>query len=343
MNNISVPNMTRFAPTSGRFTNDNTFLESFAAHVLGDIGSSYNFSMLPKEPLEGTPWASNPAGFWNGTDHWEYHFLDSAPLPAISGIQFLAIYSDRVVKSAATCTVPPYTITLVDQLAVIQLEDNRTVSFPALALGVESVYYLTTPIKNDPPSDGNCGPGCARVQALEPAAGPPADGSLSKGANGTYFYDCNITVSASTSDLPPVKAALAAGAIALSGQIHPEFQATDEHLNQFTGYNFGHPFGEPQNNSVTGMASLMSRFAIGVISAAAQTNPPMFVQGRKPAQGIRLEFESLLVFNLILLITGVLQLLLVIATAVIVSRVTIPDEILLSHQKSIQSRFVRPS
>ena len=79
MNNISIPDMAHFGPSTGRFineTNDNTFLEAFAAHVLGDTGSSYNFSMLPGEPLQGTPWAANPAGFWNATDHWEYIYLD---------------------------------------------------------------------------------------------------------------------------------------------------------------------------------------------------------------------------------------------------------------------------
>ena len=344
VNNISVPDMTYFAPTAGRFTRDTTFVESFAAHVLGNIGSSYNVSMLPKEPLEGTPWASNPAGFWNATDHWEYHFLDTAPSPATSSAQFLAVYSNRIVKSAATCTVPPYEVTVDGQLAFIRLlEDDRKVAFPAIAFGLESIYYLTTPMPDDGSSEGTCGPGCATVEVLEPAAGPPIDGSSFKGANHTFFYNCNITVSAAASDLPPLKAAQAAQAIALTGQIHPDFQDIDARLNQFVGYNLGLPFGEPQNNSIAGMASLISRFAIGVVSAAAQTNPPTFVQGRLPAQGVQLQFDSFLAFNLILLITGCLQLVLVITTAVTVSQTTIPDEVLLSHQEAIQNRFVRLS
>lgn len=306
--------------------------------MLGDIGSSYNFSMLPGEPLEGTPWASNPAGFWNGTDHWEYNFLDSAPSPAAAGARFLAIYSNRTVKSTATCAVPPYRITTEGQLAVVHLlAENRTINFPALALGLESIYYLTAPLKDHDGGDGSCGPGCANVKALEPVAGPSVNGSLFSGSNATYFYDCNITVFAAKSDLSPVNAALAAQAIALSGQVHPEFQATDGYLDQFVGYNFGLPFGDPQNNSVTGMASLISRFAIGVVSAAAQTNPPMFVQGGLPAQGVRLHFDSFLSFNLILVTTGVLQLVLVLATAVVVNRLVIPAGIVLSHQQAIHS------
>lgn len=332
--------MTLFAPAAGRFINDVTFLESFAAHVLGDIGSSYNFSMLPKEPLKGTPWASNPAGFWDGTDHWEYTFLDSAPNSAASRARFLAVYSDRIVTSTATCAVPPYEVTLDGQLAVVHLlAENRSINFPIMALGLESIFYLTTPLRDDDSGDRICGPGCANVKALEPAAGPPVDGSFFGGSYGTYFYDCNITVFAAKLDLSPVKAALAAQAIALSGQIHPEFQASDRHLDQFVAYNFGVPFGEPQNNSVIGMASLISRFAIGVISAAAQTNPPTFVQGSLPAQGVRLHFGSSLTFKLILVTTGILQLVLVFAIAVIVNRLAIPAEILLSHQKAIHSRL----
>lgn len=342
LNNISIPNMTSFAPTAGRFSDDITFTEAFAAHMLGDIGSSYNFSLLPTTPLEGTPLASNPAGFWNVTDHWEYHFLDSAPSAGMSGAQYLALYSNRIVKSTGTCATPPYQVAVNGGLAVVhRLSGNQTAAFPSLALGTESIYYLTTPIPDDGTNNGICGPGCSNVKVLEPATGPPVDGSFVKGSNSTYFfYDCNITLTSTTPDLPSVKAALAAQAIALSGQIHPEFQNTDEESNQFVAYNFGLPFGEPQNNSAVGMASLVSRFAISVISAAAQTNPPILVPGSLPAQGVRLEFDSFLDFNLILILTGTLQTILVLVTAVIVSRASIPEDILLSNQMDMWKRFV---
>ena len=114
-------------------------------------------------------------------------------------------------------------------------------------------------------------------------------------------------------------------------------------MNQFVAYNFGTLFGEPQNNSAKGMASLVSRFAIGVISAAAQTNPPIIVLGSLPAQGLRVQLDSFFIFNLILVITGALQIVLVLVTAAIVSRLTIPQEILLSHHETIQKSFVLSS
>ena len=128
---ITIPNMTEFAPHKGRFEDAGYLPELFGAHLLGDIGSSYNFSMLPDYPLADTPWASNPASFWNEMDHWEYIFLDSAPLTRFSGPSFLSIHTDRVVKSSAMCKTPPYAITIRDGLAVIKLVDtNQTVEFP---------------------------------------------------------------------------------------------------------------------------------------------------------------------------------------------------------------------
>ena len=335
----------RFIP----FDNDNTFQEAFAAHVLGDTGSSYNFSMLPAEPLEGTPWASNPAGFWNATDHWEYVFLDSAPNAVASGVQVLSIYSNRTATSSAICAVPAYNLSMEGQHALIHLlNENQTVVFPAIAAQLESIYYLTTPTPDDGHSDGTCGPGCNNVKVLEPTSGLPVAGSIANGSDqkselSHFFYDCNITVTSTTDDLPAVKAGLAAQAIALSGQVHSELEDTNSQSNQFVAYNFGLQFGEPQNNSAAGMASQISRFAIGVISAAAHVNPPKFVQGSLPAQGLRLQFDSFMLFNLILLLTGILQFVFVVVTAGIVSRVKIPEEILLSRQESIRNQFVLSS
>lgn len=342
--NISVPDMTRFAPHPGRFTDDIPFLESYAAHVLSDIGSSYNFSLLPSRPLQGIPWASNPAGFWNATDHWQYTFLDSAPLRGSASVQYLSMYSNRTINSTASCRTPPFKITTEELLAQVDLiEENQTCFFPLIGLGLESIYYLTTLMKNDGIQTGSCGPGCANVKAIEPMTHASVNESNFKGANNTFFYDCNITVSADASDLAPVKGAIAAQAIALSGQVHPEFQSTKAPWNQYVGYNFGLPFGEPQNNSAIGMASMMSRFSIGVISAAAQTNPSKIVAGRLLVQGVRLQFDSRFGFDFILLLTGSVQTVLVICTTFVAGHMIMPGEVLLSRRATIQNRFVRLS
>lgn len=191
LNDVSVPNMATFAPKSGRF-NDDYLTESLAAHVLGNIGSSYNISMPPKNSLSGKPWASNPAAIWNETNHWEYVFLDSAPPLGASGPSSLSIYTDKTAKSTGTCRTPPYQLTLESGLAVISfLDANLTASFPKIALGLESIFYLATPILHPKEKNSTCGPGCSNVKVLEPIAGPPAPGSFIADADSPYFiYDC---------------------------------------------------------------------------------------------------------------------------------------------------------
>ena len=105
------------------------------------------------------------------------------------------------------------------QLANVRLlEDNRTFTFPTIAEGVESVYYLTAPVLANGDSYWGCGPGCNNVKVLESAAGPPVDGSFVNGSSTAFFfYDCNITITVPSPDVPPVRAAQAAQAIALSG------------------------------------------------------------------------------------------------------------------------------
>lgn len=88
------------------------------------------------------------------------------------------------------------------------------------------------------------------------------------------------------------------------------------------------------------MASLLSRFAIGVVAAAAQTNPSKIVQGAQPAQGVRIHFESAVIFHLILGLTGGIQLLLVVIATLVVRGVVVPMESPLSEEEEIRNRFV---
>lgn len=259
-----------------------------------------------------------------------------------AGPTSLSIYTDKTANSTGICRTPPYRLSLEGGLAVISfLDGNLTASFPKIALGLESIFYLATPILHPKEMNSPCGPGCSNVIVLEPKAGPPAPGSFVVDADSPYFiYDCNITVISNNQDLSPLNAAVAAQAIALSGQIHPELNNTTEPHNQYIAYNFGLPFGEAQNNSAAGMASLLSRFAIGVVAAAAQTNPPKIVQGAQPAQGVRIHLKSAVFFHLILGLTGGIQLLLVVIAAFVVSGIEVPVENLLTAEEEIRNRFV---
>jgi hypothetical protein len=338
---VAVPNLTAFAPNPGRF--DARYLaECLAAHILGDIGSSYYYTTLP-EDLKETPWAKNPASFWNATDHWEYVFRDSAPPDPDSNkteanvtLKAVSMYTDHFASASGSCRTPTFWLNKTDQLHIININGTGDVIyFPSLP--PESVFYLTTPILSTP--DAGCGPGCGNVKVLEEQAGPPVAGSPV--SNERYFYyDCNITVSA-TKYLSPENAAVAAQAIALSGEIHPEIFKFGPGNNQWGSYTHGVPFGEPQNNSAIEMASLISRFAIGVIAAAAETNPKAIIKGRAPAQGVRIKLEKPVLFHFILILTGLVQSCLLGVAIKFGSKLEIPL-VATSHQAEIQKRFVDP-
>lgn len=345
LKDVAVPNMSTFSPNTGRFQED-FVTNSLGAHLFGNIGSSYNISELPSYSLSGKPWASNPAQIWNGTDHWEYVFRDSAPTLGASGPSSLSIYTDQTANATGICTTPPYQVEDDEnpELVVINFLDwNRTAFFPAFAAGSESITYLVTPILHPKEGKSICGDGCSNIKVFEPKAGPPVPGSFSSDHTGFFIYDCNITVASNKQDLSPLYASVAAQAIGLSGQIHIEMKNISKSYNEYVSYEFGLTFGEPQNNSATGMASLLSRFAIGVIAAAAQTNPSTIVQGGQPAQGVRIVLESPAYFHLIFALTAGLQLLLVILAAWIVYRIPIPKEVPLSEEEEIQDRFVLKS
>jgi hypothetical protein len=231
---ISVPNLGRFTPENDRIAND-FYGEAFAAHVLGDIGSSYNYSVLPEQKLDGSPWASNPAVFWNATDHWEYVSLNSTPSNYSSGPGILSVYTDRIIRSSGVCTTPAYqlksttvpatgppALNLPDYTIIAAeftlLESGEKVLFPLDALNGEGTYYLSSPY-----NESVCGPGCGSIKVVETTSGPPELGSFVGNHTGVFFYECNITVTPSSDSLPgsltPYQASLAARAIALSGAI----------------------------------------------------------------------------------------------------------------------------
>lgn len=330
LNNISVPDLTHFTQNA-RISND-FYGEALDAHILGDIGSSYNFSDLPEQSLVGSPLASNPAAFWNATDHWQFIAVDSTPADYSIGPGVLSIYADRVVTSSGVCSTPAYDVSAVAAdgshalnapkstiyAAQFTLRDSgEVVLFPLDAFNGEGTYYLSSN------SSGDCGPGCSNVKVVETYSGPPA-GSFFNVSNGIYFYDCNITVTPPTDrypgSLPLEQAALAARAIALSGAIP---QLGD---SEYVFYQLDVAFGQAQNNSAAGMASQLSRFAIGVVAAAARTNRPILVQGKAPAQGLRLTLDQPLAFGLILGLTAGIQLLLVLVTATACRKLVIPKE-----------------
>lgn len=341
---IFLPNMSNFARGTGRFLRDRSdldlTLQNLGASILGDVGSSYNYSDLPPMPLAGEPLAKFPAMFWNADDHWEYHYLNSALDFVSAGTNYLAVYSDRKVSSSAVCATPEYnsTIDKAQALILVNQTSGRNFTFDSVALGLESNTYATVPILRQLRTDvcgsrvgcstGECGPGCSTVHVMEPKSGEAVPGSFDSPTSGFFYYECNVTVSSDpppTSDLDsltlaPMLAAAAAQAIALNGDA--TLNGLDAPLSR--SYNWELPFGTPFNNSAPDMADQLARFAIGVVAATASTNPRMAVPGRPPAQGVRLELQEPVAFAVIMGATAGLQLLLTVVAVILVGRVYVP-------------------
>lgn len=343
---VSVPDMSNFARGTGRFQGgsrrfdlDST-LQSLGASILGDIGSSYNYSLLPSVPLAGEPLGKFPAMFWKADDHWEYHYLNSALDIVSAGTNYLAVYSDRKVSSSAVCATPEYNTTIDrnQSLIIVNQTSGRDFTFDSVAGGLESNTYGTVPILRQLRTDvcgsrvgcstGDCGPGCSTVHVLEPKSGEAVPGSFENPKSSFFYYECNVTVS---SDPPPVSdldnltfapmlAAAAAQAIALNG-----LTSADPNTPLSRSFNWELPFGTPFNNSAPDMADQLARYAIGVVAAAASTNPRMAIQGRSPAQGVRLELQDPVAFAVIMGVTAGLQLLLLVVAVMLVGRVYVPE------------------
>ncbi|KAK0725847.1 hypothetical protein B0H67DRAFT_571715 [Lasiosphaeris hirsuta] len=328
---VAIPDMSKFA-RPGRF-NDGEGPQSYAAHILGDIGGSYNYSTLPPEPLTNQPVAKYPFSLWDQTDHWEYVYVNSAPSVVFGAFNFLSVHTNASVTASAVCATPPYdlaTNTTTQVVTIRHATNNRTVAFPLIAMGVESIYYLTAPQLNiQTASTGACGPGCSTVHALEPMAGPPAPDSFVHPSSAVFYYECNVTVTDPTGRLAEAEAAVAAQAIALSGQITSTTPAAqyyappDGARAEYTSYPFGLQFGEAQNNSAVGMGHMMAKFAAGVVAAAAQTNPRVLVPGAQPRQGVRLVLELPAAFAAVLCAASGVQAGLMVLAAWLVGRVDV--------------------
>lgn len=342
---VFIPDMSNFARGTGRFEGSrydlDPTLQNLGASILGDIGGSYNYSVLPSVPLAGEPLAKFPAAFWKTDDHWEYHYLNSALDVVSAGTNYLAVYSDRKVSSSAVCATPEYnsTIDRAQSLIIVNQTSGRDFTFNSIALGIESNTYGTLPILEQLRTDvcgsrvgcntGECGPGCSTVHVLEPKSGEAVEGStFDSPTSGFFYYECNVTVSSDpppASDLDnltlaPMLAAAAAQAIALNG-----LASIDPGVTLSRSYNWELPFGTPFNNSAPDMADQIARYAIAVVAAAASTNPRMAIPGQAPAQGVRLELEEPVAFAVIMGLVAGLQLLLLVVAVFLVGRVNVPE------------------
>ncbi|KAF3352422.1 Protein pyrABCN [Verticillium dahliae VDG1] len=185
----------------------------------------------------------------------------------------------------------------------------RNVTLPVLGGSDQSTFFTDTMAP--------CGPTCGSVSVFEASSSSP------------WLYECNTTVGTPTNASLPEHALgddlvwMVAMAVALQGY---STTAADEDLQvQGIVYPAATYWGTPMSGSSDALALLMSRFAIGVLGMAAQSNTALFVWGDAPTIGQKLNMEHWDMIHLIMVLTAGLQLVLGTAAALTAHRVVVPE------------------
>jgi hypothetical protein len=222
--------------------------------------------------------------FWSGS-YWEYVFDDLNPEnPSVN------IISGRFVDASAVCT--SYDV-------VAGGLGNETTITAADADGNTMDVYVdkTSPGATTFISDTAkyCGPRCTRVMAFQAQQGD--DGSLfGLDIPDATFWDCNSTVSNIQTDpgagdtstnltIAAEQARIAAGAIGWTG-----FFYTND-TREYQMYSTDSPWSLPFTPDSDGMASLISKFAVGVFASMDDHGPRMNITGSQPSTALILTVE----------------------------------------------------
>ncbi|KAL8414383.1 hypothetical protein RB594_005568 [Gaeumannomyces avenae] len=160
---------------------------------------------------------------------------------------------------------------------------NLTVALPVRG-GLEQSTFITD-------TRTNCGPRCSYVTVFEASE------------RESWWYNCTTAVGDVEKATRPEEevgsemARLAAAAIALQGFAsvtgdtatnQPRSAQLPVQAQVYPAESF---FGEARVGNSQALALIMSRFAIGVIGAAAESNPGIIVPGKQPEIGVRLKIE----------------------------------------------------
>ncbi|OLN95528.1 hypothetical protein CCHL11_05148, partial [Colletotrichum chlorophyti] len=335
---VSVPDMSSIQTARiVKVGPDSVEAQEYTANSYGLISLAYETSQIDQIPDIGSIWtASNPLVFCDA-DHCEYVFHersvgsiednDGDNGNTSSGDQetddegqhdkVLVVTTNRRATARADChswrvidgANGNSTRITIDTTGDGATENDNAVFVPVQG-GVNQTTYITNNLEN-------CGAGCRIVTALE---------VLDAGA---WYYSCNVSVSdASNATMPEHQIStelrsMAAASIALQGSA--ELSVDEDNDVQHRIYPAESLFGMPMEGLDHSMAINIARFSIGTLAVAAQFNNPLVINGRAPVKGSHLVVDYWGYVILILNSVLVAQLALGILTAVIASKVIIPE------------------
>ncbi|KAH6722714.1 hypothetical protein BKA61DRAFT_466718 [Leptodontidium sp. MPI-SDFR-AT-0119] len=300
--------------------------QEYTANSYGQISLAFDTALPEKIPGPGSIWtASDPLMFCDVQRcTYVFHETTAEPTEDTDGNDKnadgsseqekpLVVASDRTLDSSAVCQ--SWSVTsggngTTNRITIDTKGDGMAdeVFIPVLG-GVNQTTFIADTVES-------CGSGCRTIAAFEAAD------------TNSWYYRCNVTVDRVKNstrlehEVSGTLRSMAAAAIALQGIGVSSLDLDDV---QYQIYPAESVFGLPNLGSNDSMALTMARFAIGTIAITAQSNDPLVIDGFAPMKGSHLVVDKWGYVILILASVASAQLLLAIATAVIASRIVIPE------------------
>jgi hypothetical protein len=272
------------------------------------MNSTETSVFLPVMPLSAAP---STYVYWDSPDYFQYVFMESSA-NSDSQSNPINFYSNRSITTYGSCDIYPVYDNLngaPNGFTVIKNGQNYTPIFESI--GPNSTTYYTQ-------LGMDCGERCKSTCAYE------------NNGKAAFYYECNVTVSTVSNvtylsqNVSDENALMAAGAIGLQGY---QAWSNKEPMSQYQQFPNESTYGQFVGDGPS-MASLMSRYAIGVFVTAdqimAEINDP--VQGFLPLQGVTLSIDKVWGMWAIFISVVVSHLILFIMGSVLANKVVVVDD-----------------
>ncbi|CRK10175.1 hypothetical protein BN1723_017187, partial [Verticillium longisporum] len=265
--NVSIPDMSSIETTKVANGSNSQRAQEYTANSLGSVSLAYDTATIDQIPQPGDLYSSDDPLFFcdDGGCIYAFHEVntksaldpDSFPITAVTN---RLVRVDTICRS---CRVTSGGDGLFENITIADSSSRggaRNVTLPVLGGSDQSTFFTDTMAP--------CGPTCGSVSVFEASSSSP------------WLYECNTTVGTPTNASLPEHALgddlvwMVAMAVALQGY---STTAADEDLQvQGIVYPAATYWGTPMSGSSDALALLMSRFAIGVLGMAAQSNTALF-------------------------------------------------------------------
>ncbi|KAL8388097.1 hypothetical protein RB599_003023 [Gaeumannomyces hyphopodioides] len=263
----------------------------YAAYNLGVVSQSYKTSVNNNSfPEAASMWGSDNPMFFCSLDPpvctYIFHEINPKSVNNTDRIP-ITVTTERRLQVNTVCDSFPVVAggdgTVSNITVQISATRNLTVTLPVRG-GLEQSTFMTD-------TQTTCGSRCSHVTVFEASE------------QESWWYNCTTAVGEVDKATRPEEevggemARLAAAAIALQGfaSVTGDTATNQPRAAQLSVQAQVYPaesfFGEARVGNSKAMALIMSRFAIGVIGAAAESNTGVIVPGKQPEIGTRLKME----------------------------------------------------